>query len=111
MKKVPTHPKKTLSMNIHLTPPTPSTIPTPVTPPMVHCVVETGIPKYEANTTDNDVESSMTNPRDGLNLVRRYPIEMMTLYPRMAKPATIPKPPINNTHFGTGESLVNTPVS
>ena len=79
---------------IPLAKPTPNTAPTKV------CVVDIGKPVPEANTTVVAAASSAANPLLGVSSVMFLPTVSITLYPREAKPATIPPPPNNKIHQG-----------
>ena len=74
--------------------PTPSTAPTSV------CVVEMGNPVPEAKTTVVAAASSAANPLLGVNSVIFLPTVSITLYPRVAHPATIPVAPSKRIHHG-----------
>ena len=68
-------------------------IPTAMVAPTIHCAVETGNPNLEATRTVNAEPSSIENPRDGEWRVNLFPRFFITLYPHVAKPITIARPP------------------
>ena len=84
--------------------------PTPKTAPTRVCVVDTGIPVPEAITTVVAAAISAANPRLGVSSVIFFPMVLITLWPHIASPVTIPKPPRSNIHTGSADSASNAPL-
>jgi len=64
-RKTPTQPIATRPKNSHWTFFHPPTRPTPLTPPTMHCVDDTGMPRKDAVTTNKDAAKPADAPRDG----------------------------------------------
>lgn len=67
--------------------------PTAIVAPTIHWAVETGNPNLDATRTVNADPNSILNPRDGECKVNLFPRFFITLYPHVAKPITIARPP------------------
>jgi hypothetical protein len=78
-----------------------STRPIPVMAPVMTCVVETGKPYLEATMTMMADVSSAQYPRELVIFTILTPRARMILYPYVARPTTIPTPPMTNIQMGT----------
>ena len=88
----------------------PRAIPTPSTAPTSVCVVEIGKPVPEAITTVEAAASSAAKPRLGVKCVIPSPIVLITFLPKIARPATIPKPPSGKIHHAIAAFLAISPL-
>lgn len=77
--------------------------PTPSTAPTMQWVVEMGRPNFEAIRMVIAAPNSALNPRVGVSSVILRPIVSITRHPQVARPITIPTPPIARSHVGTVE--------
>ncbi|KAG8419447.1 hypothetical protein J3458_004312 [Metarhizium acridum] len=74
--------------------------PTPTVAPVMHWVVDTGSESLVAVRTVTALASSIQNPRLGEISVSRLPNVLMTWYPYVSRPSTIPPPPKQSTQMG-----------
>ena len=61
-------------------------------------MVEIGKPVPDAITTVDAAANSAAKPRLGVKCVIPSPMVLITFLPKIARPATIPKPPSGNIH-------------
>ena len=88
----------------------PRAIPTPNTAPTKVCVVEIGKPVPDAITTVEAAANSAAKPRLGVKCVMPSPIVLITFLPKIARPATIPKPPSGKIHHAIVACLAISPL-
>ena len=79
MKNVTTHPAKIFKNSFQFTPSFPPTNPTPTAAPILHCVVDSGMPSRDPTITTTDAANSMKNPRHGVTRTRFTHTVAMTL--------------------------------
>jgi hypothetical protein len=100
------------------------TRPIATTLPTLQCVVLIGIDKFDATSTVNAVEISMTKPLkmrmyfskikdklylDGVIFVKSSPIVRITRRPQTQRPTDIPSPPKKSTQSGVADRAATVP--
>lgn len=84
--------------------------PTPSIAPINICVVETGMPRPEQITTVAAVDNCAAKPLEGVNSVIFEPTVAITLYPKVASPATTPDVPKITIQNGKWLLITNWPL-
>ena len=83
----------------------------PIIAPVMHCVVEIGIPYAEAIVITQAAEISAQNPRDGEMNVRSEPSNSMIFRPYVASPIHIPPALMAIIQRGHSDLLETLPLS
>src|SRR5512143_1012622 len=86
-------------------------LPTPAIAPAIACVVETGTPRCEQNSTENAAPVSAQKPLRGLSRVSRPPMVRTMRQPPLSVPSAIAEYDAISTQYGTWNSWMNLPVN